>query len=376
MSTESTATTASESRKTPLYDAHLAANGKIVPFAGYLLPVEYPAGIVAEHEAVRTSCGLFDVSHMGELMVEGPRAAEALDAIMTNVVSTMQAGACRYTVMCYEDGGAVDDLIVYRLGDEKFLIVANAANKDKDAAWIAEHLGEGAAMTDESDDTAQIAVQGPRAAEIMARVSDEALLPQKNYTFTERMDVAGAACLVSRTGYTGEDGFEVYCAPADARTVWDALLSAGGDAVMPCGLGARDTLRLEASMPLYGHELSADIDPIEAGLGFFVKLDKPAFIGRDALAAKKEAGGGRRRIGIEVVGRGIVREGAPLFAGGRQIGETTSGTFCPHLKKACAMALVEAGSVEAGDEVEAEVRGRRIAARVVALPFYRRPKNA
>lgn len=360
-------------KKTPLYDVHLAAEGKIVPFAGYLLPIEYPTGLMKEHLAVRSACGLFDVSHMGEVLFEGPGALATLNHLMTNDFTTMSAGRCRYTALCYEDGGMVDDLIVYRLGDERFLAVVNAANKDKDVAWMASHLLADTEMRDLSDEIAQIAVQGPLAQSILARVADEAAFPSKYYTFEPQVDVAGCKCLVSRTGYTGEDGFELYCAPDDAPAIWNALLEVGAPCgLIPCGLGARDTLRLEASMPLYGHEMDETIDPLEAGLAFGVKMEKPEFIGKEALAAKGKPA--RMRIGIEVTGRGIVREHEPVYAKGRLIGTTTSGTYCPHLKKACAMALVEAGSVEIDDEVEAEVRGRKVAAKVVPMPFYRRKR--
>lgn len=358
-------------RRTPLYDAHLAAEGKIVPFAGYLLPIEYPTGLMTEHNAVRTACGIFDVSHMGEVIFEGPGALATLNHLMTNDFTDMPLGRCRYTALCYEDGGMVDDLIIYRLAEEKFLAVVNAANKDKDVAWMADHLLADTEMHDISDEVAQIAVQGPCANDITARIADADRLPQKYYTFTEHVTVAGTDCLVSRTGYTGEAGFEIYCAPADAPTIWAALLEQGAeDGLIPCGLGARDTLRLEASMPLYGHEMDETIDPMEAGLSFGVKMEKAEFIGKDAIAAKGEPK--RMRVGLEVTGRGIVREHEPVFLGGTRIGTTTSGTYCPYLKKACAMALVDTGSAEIGDEVEAEVRGRRIAARVVPMPFYKR----
>ena len=361
-------------KKTPLYDVHVAAGGKIVPFAGYLLPVEYPTGLIAEHEAVRTACGLFDVSHMGEVVFTGETALATLNHLLTNDFTKQPHGKCRYTALCYEDGGMVDDLIIYRIDDTTFLAVVNAANKDKDVEWMAAHLLPGTEMRDISDEVAQIAVQGPAAERILSRVADAATLPTGYYTFTLHVEVAGFDCLVSRTGYTGEDGFEVYCAPDDAPAVWNALLEAGAaDGITPCGLGARDTLRLEAAMPLYGHEMDETVDPLEAGLGFAVRMEKDGgFIGRDAIAAKGEPA--RERIGLEVTGRGIVREHAPLFVGDREIGHTTSGTFLPHLKKACAMALVEAGSLPVSAEAEAEVRGRRIAVRAVALPFYQRPR--
>lgn len=361
----------STERRTPLFDAHLAAEGKMVPFAGYLLPIEYPTGLMKEHLAVRNACGLFDVSHMGEVLFEGPGALPTLNHLMTNDFSDMALGRCRYTALCYENGGMVDDLIIYRLAEDRFLAVVNAANKDKDVAWMADHLLDETTMRDLSDDVAQIAVQGPRAHSILAKVADETALPARYYTFNEHVAVAGCDCLVSRTGYTGEDGFELYCAPGDAPVIWSALLDAGADdGLVPCGLGARDTLRLEAGMPLYGHEMDETVDPLEAGLAFAVKLEKPDFIGRDALIAKGEPA--RMRVGLEVSGRGIIREHEPVLLGDRQIGTTTSGTFCPYLKKACAMALVDAGSVAVGDEVEAEVRGRRIPATVVTLPFYQR----
>lgn len=360
-------------KKTPLYDVHLAAEGKIVPFAGYLLPIEYPTGLMKEHLAVRNACGLFDVSHMGEVLFEGPGALATLNHLMTNDFSDMAYGRCRYTALCYEDGGMVDDLIVYRLDDERFLAVVNAANKDKDVAWMADHLLDDTVMRDLSDEIAQIAVQGPLAQTILARVADEAALPSTYYTFEPHVAVAGCDCLVSRTGYTGEDGFELYCAPAEAPALWEALIGAGAeDGLVPCGLGARDTLRLEAGMPLYGHEMDETVDPMEAGLAFGVKMGKPGFIGKEAIAAKGLPA--RTRIGIEVTGRGIVREHEPVFSGGKRIGTTTSGTYCPFLKKACAMALVETGSAEIGDSLEVEVRGRKVEARVAPMPFYKRKR--
>ena len=357
-------------RKTPLYDAHVAADGKIVPFAGYLLPVEYKAtGLVKEHETVRTACGVFDVSHMGELLFEGEGALGTLNHLLTNDYTTLAVGRCRYGALCQDDGGMLDDVIVYRRAEDAFLVVVNAANKDKDAAWMSARLLDGCAFRDASDDYAQIAVQGPDAPAVMERAGASAL-PEKYYSFLEDVKVAGAPCIVSRTGYTGEDGFEVYCSPADARAVWDAVIAAGAT---PCGLGARDTLRLEAAMPLYGHEMDETVDPLEAGLAFGVKMDKPEFIGRDAIAAKGEPS--RTRIGLRVTGRGIVRDGSDVFdAAGRLIGRTTSGTYLPHLKQACAMALVDAGAAALGDAVEADVRGRRVACEVVALPFYRRER--
>ena len=238
-------------QKTPLYERHVAAGGKIVPFAGWLLPVQY-SGVIAEHKAVRSACGLFDVSHMGELVLRGTDALANVNRLMTNDFSGMYEGQARYSPMCYEDGGVVDDLIVYKVSDTVYFIVVNAANKDKDAAWIREHLTGDCAMEDWSDRVAQLALQGPRAEEILRKLTSD--IPEKNYSAVLRGTVKGMACMVSRTGYTGEDGFELYCAPADAPALWDALLEAGEPfGLIPCGLGARDTLRLEAAMPLYGH---------------------------------------------------------------------------------------------------------------------------
>ena len=353
-----------DARKTPLYDRHVAAGGKIVPFAGWLLPVQY-SGVIAEHKAVRSACGLFDVSHMGELLLRGADALENVNRLMTNDFSGMAEGQARYSPMCYEDGGTVDDLIVYKCSDAAYFIVVNAANKDKDAAWIGEHLTGDCAMEDLSDRVAQLALQGPKAEEILRTLTGD--IPEKNYTAVLRGTVAGMPCLVSRTGYTGEDGFELYCAPADAPALWDALTAGGA---LPCGLGARDTLRLEAAMPLYGHELSAEINPYEAGLGIFVKLDKPDFIGKSALEAARPVK--RRRVGLRMTGRGIAREECPVYDGEKQVGVVTSGTHCPWLGQAVALALVDAAYKEPGAPLQVDVRGRRVEAEVVRTPFYKR----
>ena len=355
-------------RKTPLYDRHVAAGGKIVPFAGWLLPVQY-SGVIAEHKAVRSACGLFDVSHMGELVLRGADALTNVNRLMTNDFSGMYEGQARYSPMCYEDGGVVDDLIVYKVSDTVYFIVVNAANKDKDAAWISDHLTGDCTMEDWSDKVAQLALQGPRAEEILRTLTSD--IPEKNYSAVLRGTVAGFPCMVSRTGYTGEDGFELYCAPADAPALWDALLETGKPfGLVPCGLGARDTLRLEAAMPLYGHELSPAINPYEAVLGIFVKLDKPDFIGKAALENARPVS--RRRVGLKITGRGIAREECPVYDGEKQIGVVTSGTHCPWLGQAVAMAMVEASYKEPGTVVQVDVRGRKIEAEVIKTPFYKR----
>lgn len=367
--------------KTPLYEKHIEAQGKIVPFAGYLLPVEYPAGLIEEHLAVRTRAGLFDVSHMGEVLLRGSGALNSLNHLLTNDFTEQPVGKCRYSALCYPDGGMVDDLIVYRRGEQDFLIVVNAANKDKDVAYMRENLLEDTELIDASDQYAQLALQGPCAQSIAEElVSDTESLPKGYYTFTENVEVAGVSCIVSRTGYTGEDGFELYCSPEDAPALWDALMQAGASqGILPCGLGARDTLRLEASMPLYGHEMDETVSPLETGLAFGVRMNKPDFIGKTALEASlaqsPEGKPARERIGLAITGRGIAREHCPVNKGERSIGMTTSGTYFPFLKFAGAMALVEAGSVSVGDTVTVTVRGRTLEAEVVPLPFYKRNRS-
>lgn len=357
-------------RKTPLYDIHIAEGGKIVPFAGYLLPVHYETGIIAEHEAVRTAAGMFDVSHMGEFLLTGPTALDSLNHLVTNDYSAMPVGRARYGVLCTEDGGCIDDLIVYKFADDEWLMVVNASNRLKDFAHISENLLAGTHCEDVSDSIAQIALQGPCSRDVLAKLCDADRLPAAYYTCTRHVDVAGIDALVSQTGYTGEFGYELYVAADTGAELWWALREAGRSCgLIPCGLGARDTLRLEASMPLYGHEMDETISPLECGLDFGVRLDKDGFIGRDALiAAGKPA---RCRVGLEAAGRGIIREHQDVYIGDELIGHTTSGTFAPHLRKAIAMALVGCGHATIGTEVEVDVRGRRLAAVIVPMPFYK-----
>ncbi|MBC5580112.1 glycine cleavage system aminomethyltransferase GcvT [Anaerofilum sp. BX8] len=354
-------------KKTPLYEKHVALGGKMVPFAGYLLPVQYKSGVIAEHMAVRGQAGLFDVSHMGEALLTGRDAEENLDRILSNRFTGMPEGAARYTLMLYENGGVVDDLIVYRLAQQQFFLVLNAANTEKDLDWLRSHLKGEVELQDLSPRVAQIALQGPQAKALISTVADAAQLPQKYYTFVPEMQVAGARCMVSRTGYTGEAGYELYLDPADAPGVWDALVVAGA---VPCGLGARDTLRLEAAMPLYGHELSPVIDPITAGLNFAVKLEKTDFIGKGALLAAGEPK--QVRAGLKVTGRGVLREEQDVYSGGKKVGVTTSGTHCPAVGVSCAMAYLDRDAASVGTSVEVDVRGRRVAAEVVPLPFYKK----
>ena len=358
-------------RKTPLYETHLAYKGKMVPFAGYILPVQYETGVVKEHMAVRTACGLFDVSHMGEILCKGPDALKNLNWLLTNDYTVMADGQARYSPMCNEAGGVVDDLIVYKVRDELYFIVVNAANKDKDFAWMKAHQIGDVEFEDISDQVAQLALQGPKALEILKKLTREEDIPEKYYTFKLQGNVKGISCMISKTGYTGEDGVELYCAPADAPALWEALMEAGKEeGLIPCGLGARDTLRLEAAMPLYGHEMDDSITPREAGLGIFVKMDKADFIGKKAIEEKGALT--RKRVGLKVTGRGIIREHQAVYRDGKQVGVTTSGTHCPYLGCPVAMALLDISCKEPGAVVEADVRGRRVEAQVVSLPFYKR----
>lgn len=361
--------------KTPLYESHLRAGGKMVVFAGFMLPVQYAAGgVIAEHNAVRKAAGLFDVSHMGEFILGGKDALANLQYLLTNDYSGLSDGFVHYSPMCYENGGVVDDLLVYKLEEDLYLIVVNAANCAKDYQWISDHLSGEAELGDISNHVAQLALQGPKAIEIMRKLTAAEDIPEYNYSFKPHAQVSGKACLLSRTGYTGEDGFEIYCSPADAPKIWDNLLAAGEQfGLMPCGLGARDTLRMEAAMPLYGHEINADITPLEAGLGSFVKFNKEDFIGKQALTAVNPPL--RRRVGLKMIDKGIAREGCEVFADDRKIGHVCSGTMFPYLGYAGAMALVDIAYKSLGTQVVVDVRGRKLLAEVIKMPFYQRPKS-
>lgn len=357
-------------KKTPLYDRHVAAGAKMVPFGGFSMPVQY-TDIIEEHMAVRKQAGLFDVSHMGEVLITGPNALSAINHLFTNDFTNLQVGRVRYSPMCNPEGGTIDDLLIYKLGEEKYMVVVNAGNYDKDLAWMRANLLENAVLTDLSAETALLALQGPRAKEILSALADPAALPEKYYSFTETVDVSGISCLVSQTGYTGEHGYELYCKAEDASGLWDKLLAAGTSlGLLPCGLGARDTLRLEAGMPLYGHEMDETVSPLETGLGFAVKLQKESFIGKDGLLRRGEPS--IARVGLKVTGRGILREHCPVFLGEEKIGETTSGTFLPYLDGAYAMALVDTAHSAVGTALTVEVRGRKVSAEIVPLPFYQR----
>lgn len=357
-------------KHTPIHDRHIEAGAKMVDYAGFAMPVQYPAGIKKEHMAVRESCGLFDVSHMGEFMVEGPGALATLNKLLTNDFSNMEVGRCRYSPMCNEEGGIVDDLLVYKTGEESYMLIVNAANRDKDMAWMEAALEKETTLVDDSDNWGLLAIQGPKATEILSKVADADALPEKFYTFQDGVEVAGVPCLVSQTGYTGEAGYEIYCPPDKMEIIFDALLEAGGEDMLLCGLGARDSLRLEAGLPLYGQEMTEEITPFEAGLGFFVKMDKEDFIGKDALAKVQEPG--RKRVGLKMLGRGIARTDYDVVKDGDVVGRVTSGTQLPYLGSAYAMALVDTQHTELGESLAVVIREKPVDAEVVALPFYKR----
>ncbi len=360
-------------KRTPLYDVHVAAGAKMVPFAGWEMPIEY-SGLVDEHNAVRQQAGIFDVSHMGEIEVVGQAALDFVQYLVANDVKTLVDNQVLYTHMCYQDGGTVDDLLVYRFNAEHFYLVVNASNIDKDYAWIVDVAKSFDVVTKNlSDDTAEVAIQGPKAEAILQRVCD-CDLKQIGFFFCQRdVAVAGKKCLISRTGYTGEDGFEIYAAPQDITAIWQALIDAGqAEGLKPTGLGCRDTLRFEVALPLYGNELSKDISPLEAGLGFFVKLDGDDFIGKAALVAQKSAGLKKKLIGFEMLDKGIPRHGYDVLVDGKVIGVVTTGYFSPSTGRTVGFALVENGLTEMGGTIDIQIRKKTKRAKVVAKRFYKK----
>ena len=355
-------------QRTPLYDEHKALGARLVPFAGYEMPVQYE-GITVEHEVVRNHAGLFDVSHMGEVVFRGPQAEEAVQRLVTRDVSRLAVGQAGYAAVCLPSGGTVDDVLVYRTPDD-FLIVVNASNREKDVAHFEENVKDlDVEVVDDSDDWALLALQGPRAVELLQPFTQTELSPIKYYRY-EVGEVEGAYAIISRTGYTGEDGFELFVRPDDAPLIWRKLIDAGA---APVGLGARDTLRLEAGMCLYGNELDAETTPLEAGIGFAVHLDKEQeFLGKEALRREKEEGLRKKLVGFKVEGRGIARHDYPVAVDGETVGSVTSGTLSPTLNEAIGLALV---APEVEDEFEVVIRDRPVAARTVPLPFYKRDKK-
>lgn len=366
----------SKLKQTPLYPIYATHGAKTIDFGGWDLPVQF-SSITQEHEAVRTKAGLFDVSHMGEVEVKGEGALYYLQRLTTNDVSKLEDGQAQYAAMCYPDGGTVDDLIIYKKRDHDYLLVINAGNIDKDFAWMQENLTENVTVTNISSQIAQLAIQGPLAETILQKMTDMNLKEIGFFQFKENVSIDGITALVSRSGYTGEDGFELYVDQADAIELWGKLLVNGKeDGLVPCGLGARDTLRFEAKLPLYGQELSQNITPIEAGIGFAVKVDKDVpSIGHDVLLEQKTNGALRKLVGLEMIDRGIPRTHYPVFVGDEQIGEVTTGTQSPTLKKNVGLALIQTAHATIDNEVEVEIRGKRLRAKIIATPFYKRPKK-
>lgn len=357
-------------KRTPLYAEHVALGGKMVPFAGFEMPVQYPTGITAEHKAVREAAGLFDVSHMGEFILTGPQALDLIQKVTVNDASKMEVGQAQYSAMCMDHGGVVDDLIVYRFAD-RWMLVVNAANLDKDLAWIRSHAeGMDVVVEDRSDEMALLALQGPAAREILRPLADIDVDDVKYYRFMEGT-VAGVSGIISGTGYTGEDGFELYIPAEGAVTLWRALLEAGeGVGLIPAGLGSRDSLRLEVGYALYGNDLDEEHTPLESGLAWITKLDKGDFLGRGALAEQKGAGVPRRLVGLRLTEKGFPRPGYRLVVDGEPVGVVTSGTVSPSLGYGVAMGYLPPEHAKADTTVQVDIRGKAVAAVVQRPPFY------
>lgn len=369
-----------ELKRTPLNDMHRGLSGRMVDFGGWDMPVQYPAGVIEEHMRCRTRAGLFDVSHMGEIWVDGRGAIDFVNRLTTNDVTRLINGQAHYSALTNEHGGVVDDLLVYRFAEEKLLLVINAGTTEKDWAWITSHHDEdtdNCALTNASGEFCQIAVQGPDAIDIVQQLTETDLSAIPYYHFTEGW-VDGVESIISRTGYTGEDGFEIYASPDCAEQLWNKFLETGScgspEGILPCGLAARNTLRLESAMSLYGHELDDDITPLEANLGWITKLDKGEFIGRDALAALKENGLSRKLAGFEMTELGIARDGYDVYVGETKAGVVTSGSPAPYLKKNIGLAFLPVDFAKVGQEIRIDVRGKHLAAKVVPTPFYKRQK--
>jgi aminomethyltransferase len=364
-------------KRTPLYHQHLELGGRMVEFGGWEMPVQY-RGIIEEHQAVRTRAGLFDVSHMGEFRIEGPGAEDFLQYLVPNNVAKLEINQTLYTQLCLPNGGTIDDCTLYRLGEQRYLLVVNASTCDKDWEWVNEQAKgfDLNKLENATEEIALFAFQGPQAEAILQPLADSDLAAIAYY-HCRSGTIAGIPALISRTGYTGEDGFELYHDATDAQNLWRAILEAGRDqGVLPIGLGARDTLRLEAGFCLYGHELTEEITPLEAGLGWSVKLDKGVdFIGREALARQKQEGLKRKRIGIVMADRSVPRAGYPLLADGQPVGELTSGTLGPSLNKTLGMGYVPPAYTKPGTALEVDIRGKKAGAAVVSLPFYKRPSK-
>jgi aminomethyltransferase len=358
-------------KRTPLYAAHRRCGAKMVEFAGWEMPVQY-RGVIEEHHAVRRCAGLFDVSHMGEIEVRGEGASAFCQRMTANDVSRMAVGQAQYNLLLNQRGGVIDDVIFYRLQPDAYFVCVNASNSDKDFAWIAEHAAGAVAVENVSSKYAQLALQGPRAESILQPLTAASLSGLKSFRFVFA-DVAAVRCLVARTGYTGEDGFELYCRAENATRLWSALVEAGApEGLVPAGLGARDTLRLEKAYPLYGHELDETTTPLEADLEWVVKLSKSDFVGREALLKQRDEGIKRKLVGLEMLEPGIARSSYPLFKDDANIGHVTSGTKSPSLGRSIALGYVAIEHADLDNLVEVEIRGRKVPAKIVATPFYRR----
>ena len=356
-------------KRTCLYDKHVALEAQMSPFAGFDMPIQYTS-IIEEHNAVRHACGIFDVSHMGEVLISGPDAERLVGHLFTNDVREMTPGKVLYGMMLYPNGGVVDDLLVYKKGDEEFFLVINAANIDKDVAWMQENCaGFNAKVENQSEAYAQVAVQGPKAEELVEKLLHVTVSDLEFYTFKE-LEIDGKKAIFSRTGYTGEDGFEIYGDAAYINKVWDTLVGSGE--VLPCGLGCRDTLRFEVALPLYGHELSQDITPIEAGLGMFVKMDKPEFIGKEAIARQKEEGVKQKVVGIELHEKAVPRNGYDVEAEGTRIGYVTTGYQSISTGKSVCMALIDSRYAALGTEVDVRIRKKLFKGTVCKKRFYQK----
>ncbi len=367
-------------KRTVLYDVYKDYDGvKLIDFGGWELPVNFKPGIIGEHMAVRENAGLFDVSHMGEITVEGETAEAFINWLVTNDVASMHDYQCMYSPMCYPDGGVVDDLLVYRYSPAKYLLVVNASNIEKDFDWITKenewirNADKKPEIKNISSEISQIAFQGPKAESYMKELVGPDVSDIKFFHFTDTIKIDGRDAIISRTGYTGEDGFEIYIANEDAAAVWNYLYDGTKDSgVVPCGLGARDTLRFEAKLPLYGHELTKDISPLEANLSYFVKLDKDDFCGKEALVSQKENGIPRTLRGCEMVDRGVPRAGYTVHLNGEEIGFVTSGTKSPMLGKFLGLVLIKRGTgLKIGDQIEVNINGKLKKAKLVKTPFYK-----
>jgi aminomethyltransferase len=362
-------------RRTPLHAQHVEAGARLVDFAGWEMPVQYH-GVIEEHLNVRQRAGLFDVSHMGEILITGHAALQAVQHLTSNDASRLLDGQAQYSALTTERGTPVDDILVYRLAADRYLLVVNAANDEKDFAWVTSHLLAGAHAEHASDRYAQIALQGPASPAVLARLTSDPVQALASFAFLQGQ-VAGRKALVARTGYTGEDGYEIYCAPDDAPAIWNALLESGQpEGVQPAGLGARDTLRLEACLALYGQDIDESTTLLEAGLGFIVKLDKGDFLGREALARQKQEGVPRKLSGFEMVDRGVARHGYPVALDGRPLGEVASGTYGPFVRRNVGLTYLPSALAKEGQEFDVIIRARPVRARVVRTPFYRRPRAA